>query len=558
MPKGVFVIRFNRFIVLLLMARVLCVSPLHAQSVAPAGAQAEQQGLSAVDLLNEQQEKSALLKANLPSPFGSNLFTGGFSHSREDGLNPNYVVQPGDRVSVRIWGAIDFNESLVVDPRGNIFLPSVGPVLVGGAKNQDLNARVAQAVSTVFIDNVKVYTSLDSSQPVAVFVTGNVVAPGRYAGIPSNSILYYIDKAGGIEAQKGSYRNIELLRSGQVIESIDLYSFIREGKLVSVQFQDGDTILVKERGDAVSVSGDVLDAALFELRDAQGRGSDVMEMARLLPGVSYAGVSGIRDNKPYSAYMPVEEFRELSLSNGDVISFRADQHESVIVVDVEGSHLGQSQFAVPRNTRLQELLDFIEVDARLTDLSSISLRRKSVAIRQKEALRESLMRLEARYLTASSQTDQESAIRAQEAQLIGQFVANARKAEPSGRMVVARNGEIANILLESGDTITIPRVSDSVLLSGEVLVSQAILYGKGMRALDYINRSGGFSQQAKKDRLVVLHANGEVSSGKNPVIVAGDEIIVLPKVPVKNLQIAATIVDILYKVAIAASVAVQL
>lgn len=551
-------IKFNRFIVLLLMAQVLFVSPLHAQSVAPAGTQAEQQGLSAVDLLNEQQDKSALLKANLPSPFGSNLFTGGFSHSREDGLNPNYVVQPGDRVSVRIWGAIDFNESLVVDPRGNIFLPSVGPVLVGGAKNQDLNARVAQAVSTVFIDNVKVYTSLDSSQPVAVFVTGNVIAPGRYAGIPSNSILYYIDKAGGIEAQKGSYRNIELLRSGQVIESIDLYDFIREGKLVSVQFQDGDTILVKERGEAVSVSGDVLDAALFELRNAQGRGSDVMEMARLLPGVSYAGVSGIRDNKPYSAYMPVEEFRELSLSNGDVISFRADQHESVIVVDVEGSHLGQSQFAVPRNTRLQELLDFIEVDARLTDLSSISLRRKSVAMRQKEALRESLMRLEARYLTASSQTDQESAIRAQEAQLIGQFVANARKAEPSGRMVVARNGEIANILLEPGDTITIPRVSDSVLLSGEVLVSQAILYGKGMRALDYINRSGGFSQQAKKDRLVVLHANGEVSSGKNPVIVAGDEIIVLPKVPVKNLQIAATIVDILYKVAIAASVAVQL
>ncbi len=537
---------------------MLHVPYLHAQSVDSAGTQIEQQRLSAVDILNEQQQKSALLQATMPLPFGSNLFTGGFSHSREDGLNPGYVVQPGDRVSVRIWGAIDFNESLVVDPRGNIFLPSVGPVMVGGVRNQDLNARVTQAVSTVFFDNVKVYTSLDSSQPVAVFVTGNVVAPGRYAGIPSNSVLYYVDKAGGIDAQKGSYRNIELLRSGKVIEKIDLYEFIREGKLVNVQFQDGDTILVRERGDAVSVSGDVLDAALFELRDGQALGSDVMQMARLLPGVSYAGVSGIRDNKPYSAYMPVDEFEKLPLINGDVVSFRADQHESIIVVEVEGTHLGQSQFAVPPNTRLKDLLDFIEVDPDLTNLKAISLRRKSIAIRQKEALRESLMRLEARYLTASSQTDQESAIRAQEAQLISQFVANARQAEPSGRMVVARNGEIANILLESGDTITIPRVSDSVLLSGEVLVSQAILYEKGMRALDYINRSGGFSQQAQTDRLVILHANGEVSSGKNPVIVAGDEIIVLPKVPVKNLQIASTIIDIIYKVAIAASVAVQL
>lgn len=551
-------IRFGKLTVFILSAQLLGASALYAQSVSSDGAQAAQQDLSAVGLLNEKQQRNALLTRDMPEPFGSNLFTGGFSQSREDGLNPGYVVQPGDRVSVRIWGAIEFNESLEVDPKGNIFLPSVGPIMVGGVRNKDLNARVSQAVGTVFIDNVKVYTSLDSSQPVAVFVTGNVIAPGRYAGIPSNSILYYMDKAGGIEPAKGSYRRIDLIRSGRTIESVDLYEFLRDGTLANVQFQDGDTILVQERGEAVSVTGDVVEPALFELLGKTARGSDVMTMARLQPGVSYAGISGIRNGKPYSAYLPIDEFGSLAVSNGDVISFRADQHDSVIVVDVEGSHLGPSRFAVPRNTHLQELLDFIEVDPLLSNLGAISLKRQSIALRQKEALRESLKRLEARYLTASSQTDNESAIRAQEAQLISQFVANAREAEPSGRMVVARNGKIANILLKSGDTITIPGKSDSVLLSGEVLVSQAILYEKGMRARDYINRSGGFSQQALTKRLVILHANGEVSTGKNPEVIPGDEIIVLPKVPVKNLQIAATIVDILYKIAIAASVAVQL
>jgi len=550
--------RFNQLFVILLLMPWLAFTTVYAQSVDAGGMQLDEQNISAVDLLSEENGQSALILRGQMRPFGSNLFSGGFGQSREDGLNPGYVVQPGDRVSVRIWGAIEFNESLEVDPQGNIFLPSVGPVLVGGVRNADLNTRVEQAVSTVFINNVKVYTSLDSSQPVAVFVTGNVVAPGRYAGIPSNSILYYIDKAGGIESTKGSYRNIELLREGEVIESIDLYDFLRNGQLVQVQFQDGDTILVRERGDAVSVSGDIVESALFELVKARTLGSDVMEMARLLPGVTHAGVSGIRGNKPYSAYVPIEDFSTLVLADGDIVSFRADQHDSVIVVDVEGSHLGPSRFAVPRNTRLQELLDFIEVDPRLTDLDSISLRRESIALRQKAALQESLLRLEARYLTASSQTDAESAIRAQEAQLIGQFVENARSAEPNGRMVVSRNGEIANILLQTGDTISIPRVSDSVLLSGEVLVSQAILHEKGLRARGYINRSGGFSQQADTNRLIVLHANGEVSTGKNPLIKAGDEIIVLPKVPVKNLQLAATIVDIIYKVAIAASVAVQL
>ena len=544
---------FKLFVVCLLASTFA-----YGQSVSVAGAQVDQVDQSAVELLNQGSAGSNISVNNLPKPFGSNLFTGGFSASREDGLNPSYVVQPGDSVSVRIWGAIEFNESLVVDPRGNIFLPSVGPILVGGAKNSDLNARVAQAVSTVFIDNVKVYTSLDSTQPVAVFVTGNVVAPGRYAGIPSNSLLYYIDKAGGIDAQKGSYRNIQLLRSGTVIKSIDLYAFIKDGLLAEVQFQDGDTILVKNRGDSISVSGDVMETALFELDDKQVSGAAIMELARLKPGVSYVGISGIRENVPYATYVTVEEFAEIPLSNGDIVSFRADQHDSVIVVEVEGSHIGPSRFVVPRDTRLHEILDFIEVDPRITNVNAISLKRQSVAIRQKEALQESLQRLEARYLTASSQTDQESAIRAQEAQLIGQFVANAREAKPSGRMVVARNGQVANVLLQSGDTISIPRASGSVLLSGEVLVSQAILFEKGLRALDYINRSGGFSQQAMKDSIVVLHANGEVSRDKNPTIFAGDEIIVLPKVPVKNLQIASTIVDILYKIAIAASVAVQL
>ena len=546
---------FTLFTALLVQLSLLAAA--QAQSVDVSGDTVERPELLAAELLKDDQ-RIAKAESDLLSPYGSNLFTGGFSNDREDGLNPDYMLQPGDRVSVRIWGATDFNESLVVDPKGNIFLPSVGPIPLAGVRNRDLNARVTQAVSTVFTDNVRVYTSLDSSQPVAVFVTGNVATPGRFSGIPSNSVLYFLDRAGGIDALRGSYRDIRILRDGDVLERVDLYEFLRDGVLAATQFRDGDTILVGPRGSSVAVSGDIINPAQFELLQPSASGAEIMKLAKLLPGVSYAGLSGIRNNRPYSTYVPISEFSSLSVTDGDTVSFRADQHDQVIVVDVEGAHSGPSRYAVPRDTRLQELLDYIEVVPALTNVEAISIRRKSVALRQKAALQESLQRLEARYLTASSQTDRESAIRAQEAQLIGQFVRNARQVEPSGRMVVAREGDIANILLQSGDTITIPSRSDSILLSGEVVVSQAILFEPGMRARAYIDRSGGFSQQALTDKIIIVHANGEVSSGKNPVVRAGDEIIVLPKVPVKNLQIASTIVDILYKIAIAASVAVQL
>lgn len=491
-------------------------------------------------------------------PFGSNLFQGGFSSEREDGVNPDYLIAPGDSINLRIWGAIEINTVTVVDPQGNIFVPGVGPVEIGGTPNRNLNDRVTAAVRTVFTDNVSVYTSLNGAQPVAVFVTGFVRNPGRFAGIPSNSVLFFLDRAGGIEPERGSYRDIRVLRNAKVIAQIDLYDFLLQGVIENVQFKDGDTVVVGQRGNTVSVTGDVNNPARFEFSEAQISGADMIESVLIKPGITYVGVSGIRDAEPFSTYLPFDEFKKFTLLNGDQLFFKADNHESVIVVDIEGVFNGPSRFAIPRNTRLPALLDYIPVDLELTDPASVSIRRKSIAERQRTSLENSLNRLEARYLTASSQTDAEAGIRAQEAKLISEFVSRARQVEPNGRLVVASGKGVADVVLQNGDIITIPARSESVLLSGEVLVTQAMLFQKGMRARDYIASSGGFSQQADRERIVLIHANGEVTTAENPLVRPGDEIIVLPKVPVKNLQIASVIVDILYKVAVAASVAVAL
>jgi len=541
---------------------LLCVvvSPIHAQSLQGADLDNLVDEASSADLLqnDEQRLQPRVMTGRAgtgPRPFGANLFDGGFSNDREDGVNPGYIIQPGDQIAVRVWGAIEFNESLGVDARGNIFIPKVGPVMVGGVANRNLNQRVTQSVRSVFTDNVRVYTSLNGSQPVAVFVTGYVPQPGRFSGIPSNSALHFIDRAGGIDETRGSYRDITVTRDGKQLASIDLYDFLLEGIMPTPQFQDGDTIVVGVKNSAVVVTGDVANSAIFELSEASTRGRQLMSQSLIEPGVSYAAVSGIRDAKPFSVYLPLVEFEDFELRDGDSVKFSIDQHDTIIVVEVEGSHLGPSRFAVPRDTRLQEVLDYIEVDPLLADFSALSLRRQSVAARQKQSLDESLRRLESRYLTASSQTDAEARIRAQEAQLVTQFVERARQVVPSGRLVVASSGSVADILLQQGDTISIPRRSDSVLLSGEVFVTQAMLHREGLRARDYIELAGGFSDQAFTGRLVVMHPNGEVTTSKNPVVRAGDEIIVMPKVPTKNLQLASILADILYKVAIATSVA---
>lgn len=137
--------------------------------------------------------------ANLKSDvFGANLFTGSFTRAGATQFNPDYAVAIGDQIQVRFWGAFDYDAPSTVDPQGNIFLPHVGPVHVLGVHNQDLQQRVEAAAARVFRTNVYSYASLAAAQPVRVFVSGFVNRPGLYNGTSMDSLLHYLDQAGGI------------------------------------------------------------------------------------------------------------------------------------------------------------------------------------------------------------------------------------------------------------------------------------------------------------------------------------------------------------------------
>ena len=197
----------------------------------------------------------------------------------------------------------------------------------------------------------------------------------------------------------------------------------------------------------------------------------------------------------------------------------------------------------------------MEIDPELSAYERIYIKRKSVAERQKQAIQESLQRLEAEYLTASSATDNESKIRAQEAKLISDFVLKVSQIEPNGTLVVASAGEVADIILENDDTIYIPRKSPSILVTGEVRLPRAFLWKRGLSASQYIAMAGGYSNNANRKLVLIVKQDGRIIDANSTNVDAGDELLVLPKAPTKNLQLAATITDILYKIAIATSVA---
>ncbi len=493
-------------------------------------------------------------ESGLPPPYGANLFAGGYETERSDGLNDNYLIAPGDKLNIWIWGAVNFSNVVTVDNQGNIFIPDVGPINVKNVAASKVNNLVTSHISEVFTNNVNVYVNLLTATPVSVYVTGPVIRPGQYAGQSSDSVLYFLKRAGGIDSDRGSYRHIKVLRQNRVIQQIDLYEFMQQGKMPKLSLKDQDVILVEPQGPMINVAGKVRNPFRFELKNSTALGSELIDYALPLAKVSHVGVIGDRASGPFSVYMPYKDFDRIQLSDGDKVLFNDDLHAQVYDVQVMGSYRGPSYFTVRKETRLHDLLNHIPIDPNMADYGSIYIMRKSVAARQKEMLEDSLNRLERSVFTAPASSDGEASIRTKEAELVMRFVEKARKIQPLGKVVVSDKGVIANILLEQGDQIVIPNKTDLIQVGGEVMMPQAVVFNKNASLEDYVAWAGGYTDRANDKRIAVVHANGLMEFKDGGDVMPGDQILVMPKVDSKMMQSIKDITQVIYQVAVAANV----
>ncbi|MAI63346.1 MAG: sugar transporter [Alteromonas sp.] len=497
-------------------------------------------------------------------PFAANLFIGGFESERSTGLNDNYRVAPGDKLSIWLWGAVNFSSVVTVDNQGNIFIPNIGPIRVANTPAGAVNQTVTSKIKQVYTADVNVYVNLLTSTPVSVFVSGPVLRPGQYAGLASDSVLYYLKRAGGIDFQRGSFRQIDIVRDGKVIQTADLYAFFRNAELPELSFKDGDTILVHPIGNTIVVKTGARNSFTFEFSNEELNGGVVNYFARPGEFASHASVAGVRNNKQFARYLSLDAFSSLPLKAGDMVEYIADYEPQIYRINVAGAFAGASQVMVDKGTRLLDALDHIEADTTLSDTQNIYILRESVAVKQKEIIEEGLQRLERSMYTAPISSTGEGAIRAQEAQLVADFIARARQVEPQGRVVVSEKGAIANILLEPNDTIVIPEVTDLIHVGGEVLLPQSIVFNPDATTEDYVAWAGGFTERAEDERILIVRKNGNVAftsvndaflSGSQSKLAPGDQIIVLPAIDTKMLQAVKDITQIVYQIAIAANVA---
>lgn len=496
-------------------------------------------------------------------PLGATLFNGAFAAAKP-GYDPEYRMQPGDTFHLSLFGAVNQELDLVVDPQGMAPIPQAGPVRLDGVRAADLDGVLRQHLAKTFRQSVGSYAALSSAQPLRVFVAGEAVRPGLYNGFAGDSPLQFIDQAGGIDLQRGGFRNIQLLRGGVAVAHIDLYRFILEGRLDVPRLQAGDTLLIGARGPVVTLAGAAARTGQFEL-PAAGRQSVAELLAAAAPRaeathVRLGGV-GAQSESAYYALASADLGRVI-LQGGEALEVVSQRRSEQITVTVSGEFHGDAVLVLERGASLADALEKIVLDA-TANPGGVSLYRPSVAKRQQEFLEKALHELEAMTLQPSS-TREEAAIRASEATNVRAFVEKARQARAHGQVTVA-GADPKQVLLEDGDRINVPARDATVLVQGEVLTPATHAKVEGADVDDYIGWSGGYSRLADTRRVLVRETTGRVTVcapghwlGDEPRLRGGEEILVLPQIDSKDLQFGQALVDIIYKVAVATSVVLKL
>jgi protein involved in polysaccharide export with SLBB domain len=490
-------------------------------------------------------------------PFASQLFTGNFKTEQFPGFNSDYTLGVGDKVNVQIWGALTLEATLTVDAEGNIFIPQVGPIKVVNVRNADLNRVVSAGTARVFRSNVNVYATLDTAQPVKVFVTGMAKSPGLYAGVAGDSVLRYLDKAGGIDATRGAYTRIHVIRSGKTIATINLYDFLASGFIQPLILIDGDTIVVAPKGAAVDVSGEVFNENRFELMGDDQLLSEVLARTALKSDATNVAVTHTEGLQTTAQYYSLGALAGVRVRAGDGIRVTSDTQLVTMLVRVEGPHSGAHAFVLPYTASLADVLAQVGPDQR-SNLAGIQLFRLSVAKREREELKLELDNLQAKVLNTSSKTIEAANLRKVEAELALQFIERARLVEPRGQVIISANTSPKDVLLEDGDVLNIPQKSSMVIVDGEVNLPNAVTWQPGKDALFYVTQAGGFLKAPHDERVFVVHPNGSVAEGKVAgALTAGDEVLVLAEVSSKNIEVVRGITQIMYQIAVGAGVLVR-
>ncbi len=329
-----------------------------------------------VEERNEQdliRELDLILEEGFPV-FGANLFAGS-SLSFEPSINIptpiDYIFGTDDEIRIDIWGAAEADYRLIVDPEGNIRIPNIGPVRIGGLRFDEAKSKILRNLQRIYSGinlsepergNTFADVSLGSVRSINVSMIGEVRQPGSYTISSLASVFNMLYAAGG-PSRNGTWRSIQVIRGDSVVTEFDIYDLIvHANQRDNIRLKDQDIIRIPPYMNRVRLNGEVKRPGLYEMKEGETL-RDLVEFSGGFSEEAYTDriVLHRKTNIQRSiSDVAWPEGGDIELRNGDSIEIQpiVDRFENR--VRIEGAVFKEGDFELTEGMTLTDLLDKAE------------------------------------------------------------------------------------------------------------------------------------------------------------------------------------------------------
>ena len=445
------------------------------------------------------------------SLFGEDFFDvmqTSFMPINEPNLDSSYTLDFGDVLEIQLIGQKDSTDSYAISRDGSINLSDIGKLNLAGLSLNDASSLIKAKVNSSYIGTTA-FISLKNVRDINILIVGNAYNPGIYTLNGNSNMLHALSMAGGIN-DIGSYRNISLVRSGEIIDTLDIYEVLVFGKYnFSNGLRSGDSIVVNPRGKVVAFESGVMRPSLYELKE----NDTFQNLLSFANGYSKDNdyqniiVKRVSSGKSQVINLTLGELNSFNFVDNDSIYIREFKTDTITIL---GSVMNPGTYKLNRGTSLSEaIITAGGYDSTAYPFAGYleNIKALEVNIKAKERLYDKFI---TNLITNGSSVNQDTGI--------GNLLLQLKETESTGRIVaefdldIIKNNPSLDTILEDGDKLLIPQITQQVYVQGEVGNSGAIRYAPGKGIDFYINKSGGYLKTADEENIFIIHPNGETEN----------------------------------------------
>ncbi len=271
----------------------------------------------------EEEDEEKAKKDKELKPFGYSIFAAQpttFAPVNNAPVPGNYRIGAGDSILVQLYGQESLSHNLIVDREGRLTIPRLGPLTVAGLTYDELKEIVRNEVNTRMI-GMQAAVSMGELRSMQIFVLGEAHQPGAYTVSSLTTISQALLASGGV-SDIASLRNVQLKRAGETIVEFDLYDLLINGDASKDRLlQPGDAVFIPSRGPLVTIDGEVIRPALYELKS----GETLTDAVRYAGGTTASAhmaslrIQGVREGVRQVMSLNAERQADYQLRDGDMV-----------------------------------------------------------------------------------------------------------------------------------------------------------------------------------------------------------------------------------------------